>query len=185
MSAGTARGLGPRPAIWPLANVAGTMKRRQNDCGGAITFNASVNKVLSNAQQVKPGDPFTDRTGFYSSPIEWRGRGSLGLNYHGFNAMLFANYTGSYTNDQAVNALNQSIAPVRIASYTTFDLNLGYTTDFAGRSRSFMKSFRASVNVQNLTDRAPRLVYTSGSVFNPAYSNPFGRTVTLELSAGF
>lgn len=153
--------------------------------GGAITFNASVNKVLSNAQQVKPGDAFIDRTGFYSSPIEWRGRGSLGLNYHGFNAMLFANYTGSYTNDQAVNALNQSIAPVRIASYTTFDVNLGYTTDFGGRSRHFMKSFRASVNVQNLTDKAPRRVYTSGSVFNPAYSNPFGRAVTLQLSAGF
>jgi hypothetical protein len=44
---------------------------------------------------------------------------------------------------------------------------------------------RASVNFQNVTDKAPRIVYTSGSVFNPAYSNPFGRTITFQLSAGF
>lgn len=153
--------------------------------GGAITFNAAVNKVLSNEQQVNPGDPFIDRTGFYSSPIEWRGRGSIGVNYHSFSAMLFANYTGSYTNDQAVNALGQNINPVRIDSYTTFDLNIGYNTDFHGRDRSFMKSFRASINVQNVTNKAPRLVYTSASVFNPAYSNPFGSTFTIQLSAGF
>jgi len=153
--------------------------------GGTITFDASINKVLHNDQQVKPGDPFNNRLGFYSSPTEWRGRGSLGVNYHGFNAMLFANYTGSYTNDQAVNALGQSIAPVRVGSYTTFDLNLGYGTNFDGRQRDFMKSFRASINVQNIADRAPNLVYTSGSVFNAAYSNPFGRTVTFQLSAGF
>lgn len=153
--------------------------------GGWVTLNASVNKVLRNEQQVKPTDPFIDRAGFYSSPIEWRGRGSIGLNYHGFNTTLFANYTGSYTNDQAVNALGQNVTPVRIGSYTTFDLNLGYNTDFAGRDRSFMRSFRASINVQNITNKAPRLVYTSGSVFNPAYSNPFGSTVTVQLSAGF
>ncbi len=153
--------------------------------GGAILFNASVNKVLNNDQQVKPGDPFIDRTGFYSSPIEWRGRGSIGVNYRGFNAMLFANYTGSYTNDQAVDRLGQAVLPVRIDSYTTFDLNIGYSTEFAGRDRSFMKSLRGSLNFQNVTDKAPRLVYTNNAVFNGAYSNPFGRTVTFQLSAGF
>lgn len=153
--------------------------------GGSISFNASVNKVLSNEQQVNPGDPFIDRTGFYSSPIEWRGRGSIGINQHNFSAMLFANYTGSYTNDQAVNALGQNITPVRVDAYTTFDLNLGYTTDFSGRDRSLMKNLRFSINLQNVTDKAPRLVYTSGSAFNPAYSNPFGRTFTIQMSAGF
>lgn len=152
---------------------------------GSVTFNAAVNKLLSNDQQVNPGDDFIDRMGFYSSPIEWRGRGSVGVNYRGFNAMLFANYTGAYTNDQAVNALGQSINPVRIDPYTTFDLNLGYGTNFDGRDRSFMKSLRFSVNIQNVTDKAPRFVYTNGAVFNAAYSNPFGRTVTFQLSAGF
>jgi iron complex outermembrane receptor protein len=150
---------------------------------GSITFNASVNKVLSNKQQVKPGDAFIDRTGFYSSPIEWRGRGSVGVNYRGFNATLFANYTGSYTNDQAVNNLGTAISPVRVASYTTFDLNLGFTREL--KNSGLLKNVRASVNFQNVTDKAPRLVFTSGSVFNGAYSNPFGRTFTAQLSAGF
>ncbi|MBO9581382.1 MAG: TonB-dependent receptor [Sphingobium sp.] len=152
---------------------------------GSVTFNASVNKVLTNKQQVKPDGPFIDRTGFYSSPIEWRGRGSVGLNYHGFNAMLFANYTGSYTNDQAVNSLGTAIGPVRIGSYTTFDFNLGHTKQFGPETHSFVKSLRASINIQNITDKAPRLAITAGSVFNGAYSNPFGRTFTAQLSAGF
>lgn len=152
---------------------------------GSISFNASVNKLLSNKQQVNQGDPFIDRMGFYSSPVEWRGRGSIGVNYRDFNAMLFANYTGSYTNDQAVNGLGQNVNPVRVDSYTTFDLNLGYGTNFDGRNRSFMKSFRASINLQNVTNKAPRLAYTTNGVFNPAYSNPFGRTVTMQISAGF
>lgn len=152
---------------------------------GAVTFNLATNTVLANKQQVNPDDPFIDRLGYYSSPIKWRGRGSIGVNYKGWNAMLFANYTGGYVNDQAVNDRAESIEPVDVGGYTTFDLNLGYNTDMAGRDRSFMRSFRASVNIQNLTDKSPRLVYTSGSVFNPAYSNPFGRTVTMQMSIGF
>jgi len=152
---------------------------------GSVTFNASVNRVLSNKQQVNPGDPFIDRTGFYNSPIEWRGRGSIGVNYHGVNAMLFANYTGSYTNDQAVDNRGAAIAPVHIDPYTTFDLNIGYNTNFDGRDRSFMKSMRMSLNIQNVTNKAPRLAFTAGSVFNAAYSNPFGRTFTVQLSTGF
>ncbi|SOB86386.1 iron complex outermembrane recepter protein [Sphingomonas guangdongensis] len=153
--------------------------------GGAVLFNVATNTTLSNDQQVNPSGAFIDRLGFYSSPIKWRGRGSLGVNYHGFNALLFANYTGSYTNDQAVNALAQSIPPVKVGSYTTFDLNLGYSSDLAGRDRSFARQVRISVNLQNVTDKAPRLAFTTGSVFNPAYSTPFGRTVTMQLSVGF
>ncbi|WP_160736752.1 TonB-dependent receptor domain-containing protein [Altericroceibacterium endophyticum] len=153
--------------------------------GGAITFNLATNTVLSNEQQVNPDDPFMDRLGYYSSPIKWRGRGSVGLNYHGFSALLFANYTGGYTNDQAVDDQAQSVAPVEIGSYTTFDLNLSYRADFDGRLGDILSNLRGSVNIQNLTDKAPRLAYTAGSVFNAAYSSPFGRTVTLQISMGF
>jgi iron complex outermembrane receptor protein len=152
---------------------------------GSVTLDVNVNKVLNNKQQVNPGDPFIDRTGFYSSPIEWRGRGALGVNYRDFSATLFANYTGSYTNDRAVDSLNRAIDPVKVDAYVTFDLNLGYNAFIDDGSAGFMKSLRASINFQNVTDKAPRIVYTSGSVFNPAYSNPFGRTVTFQLSAGF
>lgn len=152
--------------------------------GGAITANVSANKVLHNRQQVAAGGAFTERLGFIGTPVSWRGRGSLGAFWHGFNASLFANYTGSYTNDQAVDNTGASVAAVRIAPYTTFDLNIGYSTDFRGRN-SFIKGFRASVNVQNVTDKAPRFVFTNGSVFQGSYSNPFGRTVTVQLSTSF
>ncbi|WP_191229323.1 TonB-dependent receptor plug domain-containing protein [Aurantiacibacter xanthus] len=152
---------------------------------GGLSFNLAANAVLSNEQQVVEGEPFIDRTGFYSSPIKWRGRGSVGVNYGRFNATLFGNYTGAYTNDQAVNAQNQAIAPVEIDPYVTLDLSLGYRGDGFGSGSGFVKSYRAGINIQNLTDRDPPLVFTTGGVFNPTYSNPFGRTFTFTLSAGF
>lgn len=151
---------------------------------GALFATVSVNKLLNNRQQVNADDPFQDRLGFYNSPIEWRGRGSLGGSYDNFSATLFANYTGSYTNDQAADNLGQAINPVHVDDYLTFDLNLSYTID-EDSWPSFAKDIRASLSFLNVTDKAPRLVYTANSVFNPAYSNPFGRTVSFQLSAGF
>ena len=97
---------------------------------------------------MNPGDPFIDRAGFYSSPIEWRGRGAVGVNYRDFSATLFANYTGSYTNDRAVDSLNRSVDPVKVDAYTTFDLNLAYNVNFDDSDGSFLKSARASINFQ-------------------------------------
>lgn len=152
--------------------------------GGGISFDASVNKVFHNREQVSAGQAFVERLGYYNTAIAWRGRGTLGVFWHGFSANLFANYTGSYINDRAIDSSGNAVAAQKVDTYTTFDLNLGYSTEFAGR-RSFMKAFRASVNFQNVTDKAPPIVLTSGSVFNGAYSNPFGRTVTVQLSTSF
>ena len=152
--------------------------------GGAVFFNVNVNKVLNNEQQVNPGDPFIDRLGFYNSPVEWRGRSTLGVSYRNFAASLFGNYTGSYTNDQAVNNLGQAINPVPVDDFVTFDLNLSYSLD-EDSLPAFVKGARASISILNITDRDPMRAYTANSVFNPAYSNPFGRTITFQISAGF
>ncbi len=71
------------------------------DMVGDVFLNASVSAsvVFHNKEQVIITEDFVDRLGYYSTPIKWRGRGSLGANYEGFSANLFANYTGSYIND--------------------------------------------------------------------------------------
>jgi len=152
--------------------------------GGAVNLNASVNKVFRNKEQISAGQAFVERLGYYGTAISLRGRGEVGVFWHGFSANLFANYTGSYINDRAVDSSGNAVGAKRVGSYTTFDLNLGFANNALGHN-SFMKSFRASVNLQNVTDKAPPIVLTANSVFNGAYSNPFGRTVTVQLSTSF
>jgi iron complex outermembrane receptor protein len=139
--------------------------------------------VLHNEQQIRPGAAFIDVKGRADQPIEWRGRGSIAANWHGANVTLFMNYVGSYDNLNATDpTTNAAIGTVRVKPWTTFDLNIGYSGQIPN---AFLKTFRASVNVQNITDKDPPRVITATGAFNASYSNPFGRTVTAQLSVNF
>jgi len=149
---------------------------------GSVNFNLSVNTVLHNKQQVLDGGPFIDVKNHQDQPIEWRARGSVSGNWRGFNATLFANYTGSYYNYQAVNPVDNSVIdPQKVDSWTTFDLTLGYT----GQTEGFLKGYRLSVTAQNLFDKDPPLMVTANGAFNSSYSNMYGRTFTLQASTTF
>ncbi|WEK41460.1 MAG: TonB-dependent receptor [Candidatus Brevundimonas colombiensis] len=154
---------------------------------GEVKMNASlaVSWTMSNDQQVAEGQPFEDRLGFYSTPIEWRGRASVGAAWQDYSANLFINYTGGYTNDLAVNAMGVSIPPQKVDAWITSDLTLAYATAFATPAAGFVKGFRASLTVQNLTDEDPHYVITSQGAFNGAYSHPYGRTFSAQLTASF
>lgn len=150
---------------------------------GAVNFNLSVNTVLHNKQQVLDGGPFTDVKGRQDQPVEWRGRGSISAFWRGFNASLYANYTGSYFNYQAVNPVDNSVvSPQKVHSWTTVDLTLGYS---GMPESSFFKGYRVSATVQNLFDKDPPLMITANGAFNSSYSNPYGRTFTLQVSTSF
>lgn len=154
---------------------------------GDVALNASlaVSWTMSNDQQVAEGLPFEDRLGFYSTPIEWRGRASLGANWRDYSANLFINYTGGYTNDLAVNALGVSVAPQKVDAWITSDLTLAYATMLDTPAAGFVKGFRASLTIQNLTDEDPNLAITSQGAFNGSYSHPYGRTFSAQLTANF
>jgi len=157
------------------------------DMHGEVFLNASLsaNVVFNNKQQVAEGQPFVDRLGYYSTPIKWRGRGSLGANWKGFSSTLFANYTGSYINDLAVDSLGNSVADQKVGANVTFDLTLGYDFKFSEPAMGVLRNVRANVSVINLFDRDPQLAFTSQSAINAAYSSPFGRTVTFQLTTQF
>ncbi|WP_299174752.1 TonB-dependent siderophore receptor [uncultured Brevundimonas sp.] len=154
---------------------------------GEVSVNASLaaSWTMSNDQQVVEGQPFEDRLGYYNTPIEWRGRGSLGANWREFNGSLFINYTGGYTNDLAVDSLGNSIDPQKVDAWITADATLAYATEFRSPAGGFVKGLRASFTIQNLTDEDPPIVITSQSAFNASYSNPYGRTFNAQLTASF
>jgi len=151
----------------------------------AVNASAAASWTISDKEQVAKGQPFTDRLGFYNTPIEWRGRGSFGMLWHGISGNLFVNYTGSYTNDLAVDNRNNTIAPQKVGSWTTFDVTLGYGTQFKSPAMGVLKGLRVSLTLQNLFDRDPPIVITSQGTFNPAYSSAFGRTYTAQLTLNF
>lgn len=150
-----------------------------------ITASASANVTLSYLEQVVASSPFIDRLGYNNTPIKWRARGSLGASWEGLSSNLFLNYSGSYINEQAVDPQGNAIADVKIDPYVTFDLNLSYELNRLPMLSGLTNSTRASVTVQNLFDKDPPLVITANGIFNAAYSNPFGRTVTFQLTTSF
>lgn len=158
-----------------------------------LNAGATVNVVLNNDEVVGPGAPSVSRLGKLGdppNPLKWRGRANVGATYRGFTGTLFGNYAGSFINDQNLDVITNLNTPnvtpdVKIPAYTTFDLNLGYSTDFEGRESGFLKGFRASVTVLNLFDRDPQRVLNKEGYFLPGRSNPFGRTVSVQLTGSF
>lgn len=150
---------------------------------GAVTLNAAANKVFRNLQQATPGGAFFDLKGRYDQPIEWRGRGSVGVLWKGFTSTLFVNYTGGYDNTAAVDPVTgTAVAMQRVKPWTTFDLALGYSGQL---TNSLLKGVRVSATIQNLTDKDPPFMITTNGIFNAAYANPFGRTATMQVSLAF
>lgn len=152
--------------------------------GLTVNASAAVSWTISNDEQVVAGQPFINRLGYYNSPTEWRGRGSLGLLYRGVSANAFVNYVGSYLNDLALGPIGQSLPPQKVDAWTTVDLTIGYAADLKDAGTPF-KGLRTSVTIQNLFDRDPPIAITSNGAFNGAYSNPFGRTATVQLTMNF
>lgn len=155
---------------------------------GEVDINASVNAniILRNDETAGPGSPTESRLNLLNTPVKWRGRASLGGSYRGFTTTLFANYLGSFTNDDNREPVfGQRTTPVKIPSYTTFDLNLGYATQFEGREKSFLKGLRGSVTIINLFDKDPQTVVHNFGTYFAGRGTPFGRTVSLQVTGSF
>lgn len=150
----------------------------------ALSASATANVILNYKERVAANGPEQNVLGLLKYPLKWRGRGSLSAFWRGASATMFANYTGSFTNNEARGPLNQILPNQKVPSYTTFDLNLGYTTDFAGRN-SPLKNLRYSMTVQNLFNDYPPLVFQSNRVIADQHGIPFGRTFAFQITAGF
>jgi hypothetical protein len=115
--------------------------------------------------------------------LRWRARGSVSAAWRDISATGFLNFVGPYINDTPVNSQGLSIAPTRIRSLTTADLNLTYGHDPEGRATRIFQGWRASFTITNVFDVQPPLGATSGAIINESWSNPFGRTFSAKLTA--
>jgi iron complex outermembrane recepter protein len=162
---------------------------------GRFNLNAAVTHFLSGEQQLIEGGAFfnaLDRINTVTTnyPVSWKGRGTLGWERGPFNAALSFNYSGSYENDQPlpVNgvAVNSTVDP-----YTTWDLFLSYAIP-EDTSWTWARGTKASINILNVTDEDPQLVFSTvgaggfgGGAFDGNVSNPYGRQFVFTVSKSF
>jgi len=152
-----------------------------------LSATAAANIILTNDERVDDGAPTVSRINTQSTPVRWRGRASVGAAWRGFNTTLFLNYIGPITNTGFRSSLDPRIAPVdrRVPAYTTFDLNIGYSTDFSGRSASLLKGLRGSLTILNLFDRDPQVIDDGFNSYISGRSPLWGRTMSFTLTGSF
>ncbi|MBL4639731.1 MAG: TonB-dependent receptor, partial [Kordiimonadaceae bacterium] len=136
------------------------------------------------ALQSAPGRDFVDALGKYTSfgaPVALRSKQGVWAEKGAFDGRLTMNYTDSYTCETcyiagAGGAPEISASPVKIDSWVTFDLNLGWdVSDFGG----FAEDTRINFQVVNLFNSgAPLFDAGSPSSSTPSSYDPNNHTIT-------
>jgi iron complex outermembrane receptor protein len=157
---------------------------------GGVNFSGGVSHIFQNKEQAVEGGPVNDALDRIGYPVSWRGRGTVGIFHGPVSANLSLNYVGGYTNDLPIQRyVSGSTTPVtdpqsQVPSWTTFDLNLNYS--FPDRfGLSALKNVRASININNLFDRAAPVVLTGAVAADVSKHNVLGRQWQFVLVKTF
>ena len=150
---------------------------------GRWTVGGSVTKILHNKVQASPNVAKVDRLDELYYPVSLRGRANLGWNKGPWNANLFINYTGDYTNTTPLTVGGVVVGNTKVSSWTTFDVGLAYVVPADGPG--WLKGVRTSLNIQNVTDKDPPVVLTTGSAFDGNVHNVLGRVWSLQITKSF
>ena len=148
---------------------------------GVWNLGGSLTKILSNDQKLVNGVPQTSVLDTINYPVSLRGRGNVSWSNGTWNANLFLNYVGSYLNNTPLGGRPNQTVP----AWVTFDASVGYQVSSQSGLR-WLRGVRGSISVQNLFDRDPPMVLTSGNqAFDASNANIFGRMITLQLTKSF
>ncbi|USQ98234.1 TonB-dependent receptor domain-containing protein [Caulobacter sp. RL271] len=151
---------------------------------GRWNVGGSVTKILHNKVQASPNVAEVDRLDQLYYPVSLRGRANLGWSKGPWSANLFVNYTGDYTNTIPLTVGGVVVGKSKVPSWTTFDLGLSYMVP-AMTGPAWLKGVRASLNVQNVADKDPPVVLTTGSAFDGNVHNVLGRVWSLQVTKSF
>ncbi|MFL6603246.1 MAG: TonB-dependent receptor plug domain-containing protein [Steroidobacteraceae bacterium] len=148
---------------------------------GHWSVNLNAVRVLKEDIAAVASLPETSVLGRINNLVRWRGRSSVGWRHGPLSATVFVNYVGSYLNNTPIVGRPNQTVP----SWTTLDLTVGF--DLGRLSNSgFLKDSAISVSAQNLFDRDPPIVLTSGGAqFDANNANVFGRIVQLNVMKRF
>jgi iron complex outermembrane receptor protein len=124
--------------------------------------------------------------------LKYEGRYSVAWEYKGFDADIFVNHTGGYTNwggSPVTPRVNTNGVPTGggdlVKAFVTVDTHFAYTVKDSGP----FKSLQVYVDASNLFNKAPPFLNTyalNGAVgYDGVNANPIGRVVTLGVRTKF
>jgi iron complex outermembrane receptor protein len=143
---------------------------------GSNDFSFAANATLFfNYENSTGTGQLVDRLGTYGYPNDFRARAMFGWDRGPISTRATVNYLGSYEN--TTSALVQDVS-----SYTTVDLDLGYTFD--ENAGSVARGVRLGLNIRNLFDRDPPFV-DAGLGYDPSAASAIGRIVSVSLTKNF
>ena len=161
-----------------------------------LFFNGTL--ITSYDIQGNPSVPFVDKLGLYEStgnPVEFKSKQGIAWTKGPFSMITTVNYTGGYQCaagcfiPSATGAPVTNTAPLKIKSWTTVDLQLGYDlSNFGGA----FNDLKISLSANNLFNQEPPFIDT-GRVATGNAPEPYdasnatiiGRTVALTISKKF
>mgnify|MGYP000116363222 FL=1 len=145
---------------------------------GVVKFLMDASYLIEFEEQLIKNGPTENKEGEYSYP-QLVGSAKLRWSYRDISTSISANYTGEYKDDLDTDAADNAIAAGdliageerTVPSWTTYSLSASY--DFA--SDSFVQ-----LNVRNLLDEKPNLVYGSGANVDYSNSDTLGRFISMR-----
>lgn len=138
---------------------------------GADRFDLSANAsyLLTFERQVTPQAAPVDVVGVAGNPARFRGRAQAAWRRGSVSASLAVNYQSQ----------EKDLAGKTIDSWTTTDLQLGWTSDREGP----LGGLTLALSVQNLFDTPPPFYDSPAGIgFDAANADPLGRFVSLQLT---
>lgn len=161
-----------------VSGVDVTVERAFKTGWGA--FNAGVDATYLNTFEASATRtaPLVSILDTIYNPSDLRVRGHLTWSRGGWSAAAYLNYTDNYVDNQVL------AAPVKVSSWTTVDLGLGYRFN---QSPPWLGGLSIRANAQNVFDKDPPRILDRGSSYgNPGYdtenANPLGRIVSVTVA---
>jgi outer membrane receptor protein involved in Fe transport len=158
-----------------------TLSPRLGD--GLLHFSANATYTFRHTRALTATSPFFSAINEVGKPVDLRIRGQVGYSIGPVSAFMFANYIPGYA-DPFTYATG---VPGRIASWTTFDLSLGFDGAKLAPAEGFFRHLTFALSISNLFDAAPPRFRNSfnGIRFDTANADGTGRFVTFRVGARF
>lgn len=141
-----------------------------------VTYHGGVNTAyLFRYQNVAiPGATPINVLSTLEHPVNFRGRATAGFDIRGWSVNGAMNFVNHYSDPSGP-------IPVRIASWTTVDMQLAYR--FPRESHIPLNRLQLALSCTNCLDRAPPAVRTTSYLFgyDPTNASPMGRFVSFTV----
>ena len=151
------------------------LKQEFENSLGVFRWNAQGSYFLTFGQAVTDSAPVTSVANTEGYPIKVKARATLSWSERratlpGLSFALAANFTGAYLD-------NESVPNRRIASYSTVDTQIGYST---GEGDRWFENTEIALSATNLFDASPPFVNTQLG-FDQPNTPPIARLVVLSF----